>query len=125
MRCPTTASIRKGFTLIEIMIAISIISIALVVVSEFQAKTINLTRETINLSLATLLLQERIAAFESGLSSEEEEGDFEQDYPGFTWKKEVIETKNPYLNKMIMTIKWSEGTQERDLSLHYLVYKRS
>jgi prepilin-type N-terminal cleavage/methylation domain-containing protein len=75
---------RRGFTLVEIMIAVAILAGALLVLVQSQASAVLMTRETENLLAATLLAREKMAEVQLAVESEgfgeqdiEEEGDFE------------------------------------------------
>ena len=84
---------RAGFTLLEVMIAVGIIAIALVTLLGAQSQSVSIAAAARFDTTAALLAQGKIAelcvqGFE-GVS--DGEGDFGEDYPGFTWKAEVRE----------------------------------
>lgn len=79
-----------GFTLLEVMVAISILAIALSVLLGNQGQSLRLAEESRFAFTASLLIKEKFADFE--LSGEElftTEGDFGDDYPGYFWALEV------------------------------------
>jgi general secretion pathway protein I len=87
-----------GFTLLEVMVAMSIIAIALTSVFHVQFQTIimnNNARFDIN---APLLARSRMARIETSLEDipEEEKGDFGENYPGYSWHHiiEDVESEN-------------------------------
>lgn len=83
----------KGFTLLEVLIALSIISIALVSVIRLQGRTIGMCEAVKFYSLAPFLAQAKISAAlkdtesYAGITS----GDFGSKHPGFSWRIEVTE----------------------------------
>ncbi len=84
---------RAGFTLLEVMIAVGIIAIALVTLLGAQSQSVSIAAAARFDTTAALLAQGKMAelcvqGFE-GVS--DGEGDFGEDYPGFTWKVEVRE----------------------------------
>ncbi len=75
-----------GFTLLEVMVAISILAIALTVLLGNQGQSLRLAEESRFAFTASLLIKEKFA--ELALSGEElftTEGDFGDDYPGYFW----------------------------------------
>jgi general secretion pathway protein I len=81
---------QNGFTLLEVMIAISILAIALTVLLGNQSQSLRLAEESRFAFTASLLIKEKLADFQI---AEEEltstEGDFGDDYPGYFWSVEV------------------------------------
>ncbi len=75
---------RRGFTLLEIMIAVAILAGALMVLVHAQATAVLMTTETEKLLVATMLAKEKMAEVQLMMESEgfgeqdiEDEGDFE------------------------------------------------
>jgi len=96
------------------MIAIAIIAIALVVILHSYGLGVSMANESQDFSLSTLLAQGKMAEIELEGFPEigEEEGDFEEDYPDFTWKESVIETPIEDLRKVTLAISWDEKSLE-------------
>ena len=97
---------KKAFTLIEVMIALVIISIALVALSSSQGIALNSARKGRFLTMATLAAKNMMADIDitstiKGFSyvkelGEKTEGDFEEeDYKGWKWVREVKEVNFP------------------------------
>ncbi len=81
---------QHGFTLLEVMIAISILAIALTVLLGNQSQSLRLAEESRFAFTASLLIKEKLADFQ--ISAEElssTEGDFGDQYPGYFWSVEV------------------------------------
>jgi general secretion pathway protein I len=98
---------RRGFTLLEIMIAVAILAGALTVLVHAQATAVLMTTETEKLLIATMLAKEKMAEVQLLMESEgfgeqdiEEDGDFDDfgdmegldlnldvddEYEGFQW----------------------------------------
>ena len=82
-----------GFTLLEVMIAISIIAVALVTLIGAQSQSVSLATGARFDTMASLLAQRKVAEinlaeFNSLIGSE---GDFDDTFSGYTWKTEVRE----------------------------------
>ncbi len=81
---------QNGFTLLEVMIAISILAIALTVLLGNQSQSLRLAEESRFAFTASLLIKEKLADFQiAGEELTSIEGDFGDDYPGYFWSVEV------------------------------------
>lgn len=81
---------KNGFTLLEVMIAISILAIALTALLGNQSQSLRLAEESRFAFTASLLIKEKLADFQiSGEELSSTEGDFGDDYPGYFWSVEV------------------------------------
>ncbi|MCP3892963.1 MAG: prepilin-type N-terminal cleavage/methylation domain-containing protein [Desulfobulbaceae bacterium] len=81
----------KGFTLLEVMIAVSILAIGFVVLFGSQSRSIsNVTEAKFNL-LAPMLASSKFAELTAGSEGDvsSDEGDFADDQPGYRWAVEV------------------------------------
>ena len=87
---PATRNLQpdSGFTLLEIMVALSIIAIVLVSVYKMQAQTISMNYEARFYATAPLLAQLKIAELETENLEEQadDSGDFGDEFPGYRWK---------------------------------------
>lgn len=89
----TKKSFQAGFTLLEVMIAVSIIAIAFVTLIGSQSQSVSIAGQTRFSITSALLAQKKLTDIESAdfgdVSSDG--GDFGENYPGYTWKTEVSE----------------------------------
>ena len=99
----------RGFTLLEVMVAMAILAISLVALSEINAGAIAMHSYAKKLNVATMLARQKMLDVETeldekGLPSEGEnisdnEGTFEdQGFPQYKWKVEVIAPKSDALD---------------------------
>ncbi len=100
-----------GFTLMEVMVAISILAISLVSLLSVQGGSIALAGRTKYLTVATLLARSKMVdvemeLFKEGFSEfgEEMEGDFsEEGWPQFKWHADITKVKIPLPSSMPTT----------------------
>lgn len=83
---------QRGFTLLEVLIAIAILAISLSAIFGSQAQSLSLATEAQFNIYAATLAKAKLAEYESGITPlENGDGDFGDDFPGYTWKVEVQE----------------------------------
>jgi general secretion pathway protein I len=87
MKTQPSGSCQSGFTLLEVMVALSIMAIVLVSVYRLQSQTVVMTMESRFYTQAPLLAQSALARFENSQRRElaSDQGDFGLDYPGYRW----------------------------------------
>ena len=110
---------KQGFTLLEVMIAVSIMAIALVALFGSQSRSLTHATEAHFNVVAPMLASGKLAELKADTSApNNDDGDFGDDYPGYTWE---IETENAIfdspdalgnlekpLQKVELTISWNE-----------------
>jgi len=116
---PAVADKKKGFTLLEVMIALAILALVGVAFLRTQAGSVRLLDESIQISLATLLAREKMAELEGtgfpevGKSS----GAGGEAFPRFQWEQIVTGTDLPVLRQGLVRVLWKDGARERNLEL--------
>ena len=95
-----------GFTLLEVMLAMSILAIALVAVFQSQSQSISMMTRSRFDTAAPLLAQAKMAEIEAIATSDvtSDSGDFGDDYPGYSWSLEVLGTEIPGVEKVEVTV---------------------
>lgn len=87
---PAVQFCRRGFTLLEVMIAIAVLAISLTVIYGSQSQSVSLATESKFNTAAALLVNMKVAELEGGIADlRGDEGDFGEDYPDFRWKIEI------------------------------------
>jgi general secretion pathway protein I len=109
----------RGFTLLEVLISLSIIAIVLITCLRAQNQSIRLYHLSRDMTVATILARQKMGEIELAGFPElgEEEGDFEDTFPGFTWRQRVSETPFEEARRIDLSITWKEGTGERSVDV--------
>lgn len=113
---------KYGFTLIEIMFAVVILSFGLVLVLRSFATTLEGLKRSENVKEASYLLEEKMeeikekAKEEAGIVKGNSSGEFGQDYKGYNWNLSVSPSDvDEILNEVKLVISWLEGKNQRSL----------
>jgi len=113
----------RGFTLIEIMVALVILGSSLVVLLGLRNRGIAISSEANHVVVATLLAKEKIAQFsiEKDKKSEEQKGEFEDPYKDYVWAITLNETPFPEMKEISLRVIWNEqNRQEHVLITTYI-----
>jgi len=106
---PATRNLQpdSGFTLLEIMVALSIIAIVLVSVYKMQAQTISMNYEARFYATAPLLAQLKIAEIEIENPGEQTDnsGDFGDEFPGYRWNVVIDDIESELLGNITENLK--------------------
>ena len=103
----------------EVLVSLAIIAIVLITCLTAQNQSIRLYHLSRDMTVATILARQKMGEIESenklGGFPElgEEEGDFEEQFPEFTWKKAVSVTPFEEARRVDLSIVWQDGIRER------------
>jgi len=109
----------SGFTLLEVMISLAILSLVGVAFLRAQASSVHLVDESAQISLATLMAREKMAELESIGYPElgKKSGGGEEPFPQYSWEQTVSSTDIVVLRKAVIRVSWVEGATNRTLEL--------
>jgi general secretion pathway protein I len=114
LKTPYTKAYRpsSGFTLIEIMVAISIISIVLVTVYRMHAQTISMNVISRFQTTAPILAKKVLAETESKSLDDlvDDSGDFGNEFSDYKWQVSVKEIESDALGEIANDLKQIEVT---------------
>jgi len=113
----------KGFTLLEVMVALAIMAgVVLTVISSVNyhlSLTARNNEESVALLLARAKLEE-LELLDQEQLAQQKEGSFKPDWPDYSWEAEISPSPVPVFKNLTVTVTW--GPQRRTLSLeHYLL----
>ena len=116
----------SGLTLLEVLIAMTIMSITLVALSRSQSQSLSITGESRSMTTVLMLAQNKMAEIESKnpLDNMNDSGDFGNDYPDFSWKVKVSNSEIPHLKKVEVFISDKRKLQKED-GFQLVLYKYS
>lgn len=110
----------RGFTLLEVMVALAILAVALTTLFGSQSQSLSLALQAKFDTTAPLLAGLKGAELESGrLQPVDAEGDFGADFPGYGWRIEVRDAAAewPELSRVVgdslrrvdLSVTWEEA----------------
>ena len=115
---------RRGFTLLEVMVAMAILATVMIVLLENHGASIRMTERSRQISIAINLAKDLMTDLETEGWPEmgEYSGDFEELYPGlypsYRWEREVIENNFwSYVRECYVRVYWIDGTFEQKIEL--------
>jgi len=118
----------KGFTLLEVMIAVAILALVIVSLLGLKNRSMQDVMKAEHITTATLLAKRMMneALIKTPLVIAEEDGDFPEDlygtlYKDYRWKKAVSETQYPQVKELRIAVLWKEG--ERDEMVELVSYE--
>ena len=118
----------KGFTLLEVMIAVALIAIALTTLLVSQSQSVSFANSAKFETMAALLAQSKMSeiAMHGADTQSGDSGDFGDDYPGYAWQATVsdfsiqgAESVSDYLKQIDLTVTW--GVFSYNLQLYHYV----
>jgi general secretion pathway protein I len=118
----------KGFTLLEVMIAVAIIAIALTTLLGSQAQSVSFANSAKFETMAALLAQSKMSeiTIRAADSLSSDSGGFGDDYPGYRWETTVsnvsiegLDAIADYLKQIDLTVTW--GSYSYNIRLYHYV----
>ena len=99
--------ISKGFTLLEIIVSISIIAVVLTAIYRMHFQTISTNQIARFHVIAPLLAQKRMALIERASFADvaNGSGDFGDKFPGFTWSESINDVESEILGNVASDVR--------------------
>ena len=114
----------KGFTLIELMVAMTVLGLGLTVILEVISGGTRLSHNVHRTSEAIFLANWKInqIQIEGFPPVGVREGAFEEPYYDYSWATDVRPTDDDNLREIHVEIRWREGLLEKDIGMSTLLY---
>jgi general secretion pathway protein I len=98
---------QRGFTLLEVMVALSIIAIVLVSVYRMHAQTVSMNNEVRFYATAPMLAQIKMSEIESESLKDigDDSGDFGDEFPDYRWNIVIDDVESTELGNMVKDLK--------------------
>jgi general secretion pathway protein I len=98
---------QRGFTLLEIMVALSILAIVLVSVYRLHAQTVSMNNEVRFYATAPMLAQLKMAEIESENPEDmrDDSGDFGDEFPDYRWNIVIDDVESTALGNIAKDLK--------------------
>ncbi len=111
---------RNGFTLLEVMVAVAIMSMVLVTLIGLKNSSMQNVALAEHIVTATMLAKRTMVetmASKPHLPAEDE-GEFPEDeFKGYKWKKTIVATPLILIMEVHVAVLWKEGTREESVEL--------
>jgi len=120
----------RGFTLLEVLVAVAVLGFALVSLLGLHVRNIDLIARDERVTAATLLARALMTEVETGPFPDlgATDGDFELDYPDrypdLRWEREVLTTPVPNVREVRVRVFRGERESGDDVTLTYYVRRR-
>ncbi|MFQ5544256.1 MAG: type II secretion system protein [Nitrospiria bacterium] len=107
----------RGFTLLEIMVALALLSISLVILLGLRNRDVALSERARQITEATILARQRITAVSVAGFPDlgKSDGDFGEDFPRYRWAQEIKQTFFEEVRELILSVRWKEGKREEEI----------
>ncbi|MEW6664421.1 MAG: prepilin-type N-terminal cleavage/methylation domain-containing protein [Thermodesulfobacteriota bacterium] len=115
-----------GFTLLEVLLSLAIMTIAVLAVFRLQAQNLDLQSEAGFLTLGSQLGQQRMAeiAARTNLSEGQSSGDFGELYPAFRYEEEIARVAGTkHLWKVRLVVREEGDSGARRILLETRIYR--
>lgn len=117
----------RGFTLLEVMIALAIAGIALVALLSLSNRSIGVNGRLQKITQATLLAQGKMGETESAadrgtLQYENEVGEFTPPYDEFRWQISFEDTPLPSVRMVTVKVLWGDEKKNQLVELNSFLF---
>jgi len=116
----------RGFTLIEMTVSVVLLAIGAVAALSCIASGTNAVAVSAEYTTATLLAGQKMAEARQqadSLTGGEQQGEFGEQYPGYSWVRSAEATEFDGLFKITLTISWRSGMARRTAA--FVTYQRA
>jgi general secretion pathway protein I len=116
----------RGFTLLEVLVALAILSLSLVVLLNLRNRDVDLVNTTRHLTLATALAKMKMVEVQTEGFPElgELSGEFGEDYPQFRWHQATSTTPFDYVREVRVSVQWGNADPDGVELVNYVFQEK-
>ena len=94
-----TQTSARGFTLLEVMVALAVLATTLTVIYQLHGQTMMISSSARFYNLAPMLAKSKLSEFEQNVYKDlaDSSGDFGEAYPGYKWSVQVEDVESDLL----------------------------
>jgi general secretion pathway protein I len=112
----------RAFTLIEVMIALAIISIALVGLLGLMTRSLAVHDRLQRITQATLLAQHKMAEVVGGAELNADQGSFSEPFELYNWQIDYADTPLSSVTMVSVTVDWGGDNASEAVTLDSFIY---
>ena len=115
---PDRAVSPKGFTLLEVLVSLAILSATLIMAFQVTSGAITAAERTEAWTMASLLGEEKLReATDTFAEVQETKGTFPDPYEEYAWKISVKQALHPDAREVYVSVSWGTGGVEETITL--------
>lgn len=127
-----TGNVQNGFTLMEVLVALSVVAIALTAIYRMHTQTLFMDARGRFDTVATMLARQKLADIETTDLTDliGNSGDFGDDHPGYTWRiqseivsSDLFKEDGPTLKQIRLTISRNGDESQFNLTTYRYLYE--
>ena len=120
---------KRGFTLLEVMIALAIIGTALVACLGLTNRCIHSHEQVQRITTATMLAQHKMSELEAvsrrgELDSSDQQGMWEKPYSQYRWQVAYTDTPISGVQQVSVSILWGERKRNKEVSIDSFLFNK-
>jgi general secretion pathway protein I len=113
----------RGFTLLEVLVAVAILAIAMVAILKANVQSLDTLTKSRETSTASLLAASKLAEIEAAgaVNWTELRGDFGEDYPDYIWEVETSSTEVEGLVRVAVVVQRGGAAPSAEVRIEELL----